>query len=86
MKYVTISRVVEAEQYHDWQDKYDLPNHVVFKKLMDVGERAVVESDQRGLDNIIIEDGDWIITDSNGKISIMNSDDFKKNFQETDWE
>lgn len=85
-KYVTIPKVVEAEQYHIWQDKWDLPNHVIFKELMDLGIRAVIESNQSGLDNTILEDGSWIITDANGEISIMGDEEFKKTFKETDWE
>jgi hypothetical protein len=84
-KYVSIPKVVEAEQFHIWQDKWDLPNHVIFKELMDIGVRAVIESDQSNLDNTILEDGNWIITDANGEITVMRDDEFKKTFKETDW-
>jgi len=85
-KYVTIPKVVEAEQFNIWQDKWDLPNHVIFKELMDIGVRAVIESDQYVLDNTILEDGNWIITDDNGKITVMRDEEFKKTFKETNWE
>ena len=86
MKYVSIPKVVEAEQFNNWQDKYSLPKNVIYKDLMDIGIRAVIDSDKEDLRNIILSDGDWIITDSSGEITVMDDKHFKKTFKETDWE
>jgi len=86
MKYITIQKVVEAEQLNIYKDKCYWPRNVVSKYIEDIGTCIVIESDQENVRNILLEDGDWIITESDGTLRVMNDEQFKKTFQETDWE